>query len=83
MPHAKRATAFLAVTVLAIFLLIAGLIVLMTRPAHAAEVVLPDGATCVMIRSLVAEHGKVKALAWALRQGYSWSQIREAKKCLK
>jgi hypothetical protein len=51
--------------------------------ALATEPQLPTGATCEQIRSLVAEHGKIKALAWAVRNGYSWPQIREAKKCLR
>lgn len=44
---------------------------------------LPPGVDCSMIRSYVAEHGRAKALAWALREGYSWRQIAEAKRCLK
>lgn len=84
MPHVKqRANAFLILTVLAVFFLIAVLIILMTQPARASDVSLPEGVSCATIRSLVAEHGKVTALAWAIRQGYSWPQIREAKKCLK
>lgn len=81
----RRATAFLILIAMAIFALIAVLILLMTIPARASieSEGLPPGVTCVMIRSLVAEHGKVRALTWALRQGYLWSQIREAKKCLK
>lgn len=51
--------------------------------ALATEPQLPPGASCEQIKSLVAEHGKVKALAWAVRNGYSWQQIREAKKCLR
>ena len=38
---------------------------------------------CALVRAYVAEHGKAKALAWALEQGYSWKQIRAAAKCLK
>jgi hypothetical protein len=44
---------------------------------------LPAGATCDMIRTQVAVHGYLKAVVWARSQGYSWAQIREAKKCLK
>ena len=47
-----------------------------------AEPQLPAGASCDQIRALVAEHGKAKALAWAIRNGYSWTDIREARKCL-
>jgi hypothetical protein len=38
---------------------------------------------CVVIRAYVAEHGKAVALGWAIRNGYSLRQIREARKCLK
>jgi hypothetical protein len=34
-------------------------------PAHADQ---PD---CTMVRSLVAQHGKIAAYAWALANGYS------------
>jgi hypothetical protein len=37
---------------------------------------------CAMVRAMVAEHGKAKALAWAIEQGHSWASIREARKCL-
>lgn len=87
MPHMKRrATTFLFVMVSAIFLLIAALILLMTRPAWPATAHndgLPPGITCELIREKVAEHGKLVALAWAIRQGYSPTQIRVARRCLK
>ncbi len=38
---------------------------------------------CDQIRSLVAEHGKVKAIYWARSHGFTWAQIAEARKCLK
>jgi hypothetical protein len=86
MPHLKRrATAFLMLMTSAIFLLIAALILLMTIPARASttpDTGLPIGITCEMVREKVAEHGKAVALAWALRQGYSFAQIRSAKRCL-
>ena len=44
---------------------------------------LPPGVDCNIIRNYVAEHGKAKALAWAIHEGYSWSQIAAAKRCLK
>jgi hypothetical protein len=75
MPHHKRrAMVFLALTVLAIAALIALMIILMTRPAR-ADSSLPDGITCEMVREKVAEHGKVKAFAWAIEHGYSIRQI--------
>ena len=43
---------------------------------------LPIGVSCDMIRDKVAEHGKIKAIIWARQNGYSWSQIGEARKCL-
>lgn len=75
MPNVKRrALAFLILTGVGTFFLIAVLIVLMTRPAK-AEAALPDGVSCEQVRSLVAEHGKVKALAWAFEHGLSIRQI--------
>jgi post-segregation antitoxin (ccd killing protein) len=38
--------------------------------------------SCEQIRALVAEHGKARALAWAIENGYSLSMINEARKCL-
>jgi hypothetical protein len=85
MPH-RRANAFLILTVAAIFLLAVALILLMTRPAWPStspDSGLPAGITCELIREKVAEHGKAVALAWALKQGYSFAQIRVARRCLK
>lgn len=87
MPHAKRrAMLFLAMMGVAIFFLVAALILLMTRPAWpstSSEIGLPNGATCDLVREKVAEHGKAAALAWALKQGYSLAQINRARRCLK
>jgi hypothetical protein len=44
---------------------------------------LPQGVTCEMIRAQVAQHGYARAIFWARSNGYSWAQIKEAKKCLK
>lgn len=49
--------------------------------ARAAD--LPPGIDCATVRQYVAEHGKAKALAWAISQGYSWQQIAAARKCLR
>ena len=38
--------------------------------------------TCAEVRAYVAEHGRVQALAFALRSGATWRQIREARACL-
>ena len=48
-----------------------------------SEPQLPAGISCPQVRSLVAEHGYLKALVWARGHGYSWKQIAEAKKCLR
>lgn len=37
---------------------------------------------CALVRYKVAEHGKARALAWAIENGFSFSQIREARRCL-
>lgn len=81
MPYERRATGFLILTMTALFVLISVLIMLMTRPAHAAD--LPDGVSCEQVRSLVAEHGKVKALAWAIEHGLSLRQIYLIRKTCK
>jgi hypothetical protein len=82
MPHLKRrATAFLMLTTSAFFLLIAALILLMTSYARADE--LPGGVSCEQVRTLVAEHGKVKALAWAFEHGLSIRQIYLIRKTCK
>jgi hypothetical protein len=87
MPHLKRReNAFLIIIGMAIFALISVLILLMTIPARASttpDTGLPAGITCEMVREKVAEHGKAVALAWALRQGYSFAQIRAARRCVK
>lgn len=49
----------------------------------AADIKLPDGVTCEDVRRVVAEKGKVRALALALENGATWTQIKEARKCLK
>jgi hypothetical protein len=81
MPYKRRATAFLMLTIFAIFVLFIALILLMTRPARAD--VLPDGITCEMVREKVAEHGKVKALAWAIEHGISIRQIWQIRRTCK
>ena len=44
---------------------------------------LPPGVDCTTVRALVAHHGKARALLWALKQGYSLSDIAAARRCLK
>jgi hypothetical protein len=53
---------------------------LLSAPAYAADMPQID---CNLVRQYVAEHGRAKALAWAIREGYSWAEIRAAKRCLK
>jgi hypothetical protein len=87
MPHMKRrANLFLILTAMGLFALILVLIMLLTIPARASttpDTGLPAGITCEMVREKVAEHGKAVALAWALKQGYSFAQIRAARRCVK
>ncbi len=49
--------------------------------ARAAD--LPAGVDCATIRQYVAEHGKAAAIKWAIENGYSFAQIRNAIRCLK
>jgi hypothetical protein len=46
-------------------------------PAQAFQV------SCDDVRAYVAQHGKAKALAFALKNGATFRQINEARKCLK
>lgn len=39
--------------------------------------------TCEQVRAFVAQHGKAKALAFALKHGATWAQIRKAKQCFR
>ena len=36
---------------------------------------LPPGYTCSDVRRLVAEHGRLASIEWALKQGWSLPQI--------
>jgi hypothetical protein len=47
--------------------------------ARAADAPVID---CALVRSMVAEHGKARALAWAVENGYGWRDIRAARRCL-
>jgi hypothetical protein len=38
---------------------------------------------CDQVRSYVAQHGKAKALAAAVKHGATWREIVAARKCLK
>lgn len=71
----RRATAFLLVIVSAIFLMVAALILLMTRPAWPATPADTQPYTCEDVRRLIAEKGRVAALAIAIEHGLSIKQI--------
>lgn len=76
MPHTKRwERGFLILMVAAIFLLSAALILLMTRPAWPADAQTPPAYTCEDVRRLIAEKGKVAAIAIAVEHGLSIRQI--------
>lgn len=75
MPEQRRATLFLALTVAAIFLLTAALILLMTRPAWPETTAPKQSYTCEDVRRIIAEKGKVAAIAFAVEQGLSIRQI--------
>jgi hypothetical protein len=51
--------------------------------AHADDPKLPAGYSCDDVRRVVAEHGKVKAIAMALEAGATLQQINDARKCLR
>lgn len=56
-------------------------------PAHAAQSANhapePPVIDCASVRQAVAEHGVVRSIEWARRNGFSWRQIAAARKCLK
>ena len=86
MPHIKRrANLFLILIGMGLFALILVFILVLTIPARASTSPnggLPAGFTCEMVREKVAEHGKLVAWAWALKQGYSTTQIAAARRCI-
>lgn len=53
------------------------LLCLVARPVFASTL------TCEQVRAYVAEHGRAKALALAIKNGATWVEIKEAKKCLR
>ncbi|MBR1033908.1 hypothetical protein [Bradyrhizobium liaoningense] len=59
----------------AIFVLVAVLILLMTRPAWSANSPDQQPYTCEDVRRLIAERGKVAAIAFAVEHGLSIRQI--------
>ncbi len=38
--------------------------------------------TCPVVRAIVAEHGEARALAYAIQNGATWKQIKDARACL-
>lgn len=84
--HRRINRCFIVYMIALLTVLIAALIILMTRPAWpaaSASTSLPSGVTCEIIREKVAEHGYLRSVYWARSQGYSWAQINQAKKCLR
>jgi hypothetical protein len=79
----RRATISLFVIVAAIFLLTAALILLMTRPAWPSNQPLPQSYTCEDVRRIIAEKGKVAAIAFAVEQGLSIRQIWQIRRTCK
>lgn len=77
MPHIKRrAMAFLALTVIAIFILTAALIILMTRPAWPM-----DHIPCWKAKALLAYAGNpAEAEKLAQQHGYTKTQIAEVRR---
>jgi hypothetical protein len=47
------------------------------------QTAVPAVVDCVTVRYYVNEHGRAKSVAWAIKNGFSWSQIAEAKRCLR
>jgi hypothetical protein len=64
-----------------LFILIVMVLCFTAVRARAAD--LPPGVDCQMIRAYVAEHGKARALWWAVKEGYSPAEIAAARRCLK
>jgi hypothetical protein len=79
----RRANAFLGLTIAAVFLLAAALILLMTRPAWPATSPSPQSYTCEDVRRLIAEKGRVAAIAFAVEQGLSIRQIWQIRRTCK
>jgi hypothetical protein len=83
MPHIKRrANVFLILTIAAIFVLTAALILLMTKPAWPATPE-PPQYSCEDVRRLIAEKGKVAAIAIAVEHGLSLRQIWQIRRTCK
>jgi len=47
------------------------------------QMAVPSGIDCVTVRYYVNEHGRAKSIAWAIKNGYSWAQIAQARRCLR
>jgi hypothetical protein len=84
MPHVERRRSFfLAMIVIALFFLIVAFILLMTPQARASTPTLPQQYTCEDVRRIIAEKGKVAAIAFALDQGLSIRQIWQIRRTCK
>lgn len=84
MPHVKRrAIAFLVLTVFAIFVLTAALILLLTRPAKSAELVCPPKRYfCWQVRAAAVSFGEAALEGRARSCGWSDLQITIARRCI-
>lgn len=49
----------------------------LASPAHSHQF------SCEEVRAYVAEHGKARAIAAAIKHGATWREIAEARKCLR
>lgn len=58
------------------------LIAAATGAGAAEPAAAPPQADCEAVRRHVAEHGRARALAWAIENGFTWGQIRAARRCL-
>lgn len=83
MPHVKRGLKIsIGLMIAGIFLGLVAMILLMTRPAWPASAPQPQ-YTCEDVRRLVAEKGKVAAIAFAVEQGLSIRQIWQIRRTCK
>lgn len=69
---------------LAVLLVILALLIAFAGHGRAQGTVIP--MDCAQVQSLVAQYGRVRAMAWAVEQitigTYSWREFRAAKRCL-
>jgi len=49
---------------------------LVSIPAHGFQI------SCEDVRAFVAQYGKAQAIAFAIRNGATWQEIKQARSCL-